>query len=127
MWINRWLFLTVATLSLIGLTVVFAHASVDPLIQVKGGEVVERGIASQYGYNTGAPACGIPMRGNVAAHKTLPCGSQVRVTRGDRSVVVTIIDRGPFVRGRIIDLAPEPARRLGLMGTIGYVTLERVK
>ena len=103
-----------------------SEAAVDPFIQVKGGEVVEKGIASWYGYNTGAPACGIPMGARTAAHKTLPCGSQARVTRGDKSIVVTIVDRGPFVAGRIIDLSPPAAKELGISG-IAPVTVERIK
>lgn len=108
-----------------------AKAAVDPVILVKGGEVVEKGIASWYGYNTGAPACGIPMGPLTAAHKTLPCGSKVRVSRvvdgkEVKSIVVTIVDRGPFVKGRIIDLSPEAARTLGVKG-IAPVTVERVK
>jgi peptidoglycan lytic transglycosylase len=54
----------------------------------------------------------------TAAHRTLPFGTLVEVTRrdtGDR-VVVRITDRGPFVRGRIIDLSHEAARELGSIG-----------
>ena len=53
----------------------------------------------------------------TAAHKTLPMGTVVRVTRLDtnRSVVVTINDRGPYIDGRIIDLARKPARKLDLL------------
>ena len=121
---RRSIFATFALLSAVSC----ASASVDPFIQVKGGDVVEQGIASRYGYNTGAPACGIPMVGNVAAHKTLPCGSYVRVTRQDtkKSVVVRIIDRGPFVRGRIIDLSPSAAGAIGRSG-LAPVIVERVK
>ena len=52
-----------------------------------------------------------------AAHATLPSGTRVRVTRlsDGRSVVVRINDRGPFVRGRIIDLSHAAARKLGMM------------
>jgi len=53
----------------------------------------------------------------TAAHKTLPLGTEVRVTRiktGD-SVVVRINDRGPFVKGRIIDLSRRAARELGMI------------
>ena len=53
-----------------------------------------------------------------AAHKSLPFGSVVRVTRlsTGRSVVVTINDRGPYIRGRIIDLSRRAAQRLGMAG-----------
>lgn len=52
----------------------------------------------------------------IAAHRTLPFGTRVRVTdlESGRSVIVRINDRGPFIRGRIIDLSPEAAMRLGM-------------
>lgn len=61
----------------------------------------------------------------TAAHKTLPFGTQVRVTdlRTGRQVVVRINDRGPFVRGRVIDLSRAAARRLG-MGGLARVRIE---
>ena len=51
----------------------------------------------------------------TAAHRTLPFGTKVTVTnkRNGRSVTVRINDRGPFVRGRIIDLTPAAAHALG--------------
>jgi rare lipoprotein A len=54
----------------------------------------------------------------TAAHKTLPFGTMVRVTntRTQKSVVVRINDRGPFVRGRVIDLTPAGARAIGMSG-----------
>ena len=56
--------------------------------------------------------------GMTAAHRSLPFGTRVRVEnkRNGRSVVVRINDRGPFVHGRIIDLAKGPARAIGLGG-----------
>jgi rare lipoprotein A len=53
----------------------------------------------------------------TAAHRTLPFGTVVRVTnlRNSRSVSVRITNRGPFVRGRIIDLSPAAARELGMV------------
>ena len=61
----------------------------------------------------------------TAAHRTLPFGTLVRVTnqRSGRSVVVRINDRGPFVRGRVIDLTPAAARVLGFSG-LAHVTLD---
>ncbi len=54
----------------------------------------------------------------VAAHRTLPFGSRVTVTNleNGRAVEVTIVDRGPHRRGRIIDLSPRAARALGFIG-----------
>jgi rare lipoprotein A len=65
--------------------------------------------------------------GMTAAHRTLPFGTKVRVTnvQTGKAVVVRINDRGPFIRGRIIDLAYGAARTVGLLGTgIAKVRLE---
>jgi rare lipoprotein A len=50
------------------------------------------------------------------AHKTLPCGTKVTLRRGDRSVRVPVIDRGPYVGGREYDLTAATAQRLGFHG-----------
>ncbi|HEX8416543.1 MAG TPA: septal ring lytic transglycosylase RlpA family protein [Methylobacterium sp.] len=65
--------------------------------------------------------------GMTAAHRSLPFGTRVRVhnTGTGRSVVVRINDRGPFVHGRIIDLARGSARALG-MGGVARVALSVV-
>jgi rare lipoprotein A len=54
----------------------------------------------------------------TAAHRTLPFGTKVRVRdkRTGRSVVVTINDRGPFIRSRILDLSLAAAKALGMTG-----------
>ncbi len=54
----------------------------------------------------------------TAAHKTLPIGTKVKVTnlKNSKSVVVRINDRGPFVRGRLIDLSKGAAQKLGFIG-----------
>ena len=54
----------------------------------------------------------------VAAHRSLPFGTKVRVhnPRNGRSIVVTIVDRGPFIKGRIIDLSKGAANALGFSG-----------
>ena len=54
----------------------------------------------------------------TAAHRTLPFGTRVWVTDliSERSVIVTINDRGPFVRGRVLDLSLGAARALGMLG-----------
>ncbi len=63
----------------------------------------------------------------TAAHKTLPFGTQVRVTneRTGRSVVVRINDRGPFAHGRVIDLSKAAAQAVGISG-VGRVSLTRL-
>jgi rare lipoprotein A len=89
----------------------------------------QRGIASVYSTESGLrTASGAKLNPGAltAAHRSLPFGSKVRVTnrKNRRSVVVTINDRGPFVRGRIIDLTPAGARALGFSG-LASVTVER--
>jgi rare lipoprotein A len=78
----------------------------------------QSGIASVY--SGGRTASGEHARsgGLTAAHRSLPFGTLVMVTNrhSHRSVVVRINDRGPFVRGRIIDLTPAAARSIGFSG-----------
>ena len=89
--------------------------------------LAESGVASIYAYSGEKTANGdrANPRGLTAAHKTLPFGTKVRVTnkRNGKSVVVRINDRGPFVRGRVIDLTPAGAQALGFSG-LAPVTLE---
>ena len=81
----------------------------------------QTGIASWYGQEhagrpTASGAAFDPAH-LTAAHRKLPLGTRVRVTHvaSGRSVVVTINDRGPYVRGRIIDLSHEAAEQLGMV------------
>lgn len=65
----------------------------------------------------------------TAAHRTLPFGSQVRVTnlKNNRSVLVTINDRGPFTRGRVIDVSTGAADALGFRSAgVARVIIEPV-
>lgn len=54
--------------------------------------------------------------GMTAAHRTLPFGTRVRVTnsRNGKSVIVRINDRGPFIRGRVVDLSRAAAQTVGM-------------
>ena len=61
----------------------------------------------------------------TCAHRSLPFGTKLRVSHGGHSVVVTVNDRGPFVRGRVLDLSTAAARALGIEG-LGQVTAEVV-
>lgn len=77
------------------------------------------GIASYYGNDIGnKTASGQRFNENAltAAHRSLPFGTKLKVTHGSRSVVVTINDRGPFIRGRVLDLSKGAARAIGLTG-----------
>ena len=86
------------------------------------------GVASFYGNESGSQtASGQRFNENAmtCAHRSLPFGTKLRVTHGDRSVVVTVNDRGPYVRGRVLDLSTAAARALGIEG-LGQVTAEVV-
>ena len=88
------------------------------------------GMASFYGNESGSKtASGQRFNQNAltAAHRSLPFGTKLRVTHGDRSVVVTINDRGPFIRGRVLDLSTGAARAIGLTSAgVGRVTADVV-
>ena len=86
----------------------------------------EHGMASVYTDHRTASGERFSARALTAAHRTLPFGSCVKVTspRTGRSVVVRINDRGPFVRGRIIDLSPAAAATLGLTKKMGITKVE---
>jgi rare lipoprotein A len=74
----------------------------------------------------GRTASGERFTGNelTAAHRTLPFGTHVNVCRGSACVTVRINDRGPFVRGRDIDLSRAAARAIGC-GGVCTVTMDR--
>lgn len=103
--------------SVAGVCLLASSAFVSEASEIRSGQ---NGIASVYGYSGGRTASGEradPGR-LTAAHRTLPFGTKVRVThrKTGRSVVVRINDRGPFIRGRVIDLTPAGARALGFSG-----------
>src|ERR1700736_1738168 len=77
----------------------------------------ETGIAAFYGGGRTASGEVSGPNGLTAAHRTLPFGTKVLVTnmRNGRTVVVRIIDRGPYGRGRIIDLSRAAARELDMI------------
>ena len=93
--------------------------AVPPLIHVQ--RPPEYGVASWYGDHEAGKltASGEVFRPQelTAAHRWLPLGTKVRVTRlgTKRSTVVTINDRGPYVGGRLIDLSPAAARKLAMV------------
>jgi len=94
----------------------------------------ESGLASWYGHPyDGRPAANgeiYDMETLVAAHRTLPfnCWVRVRNTANSKTVDVRIIDRGPFVDGRVIDLSHAAARAIDLLGPgVGPVRLEVIR
>jgi rare lipoprotein A len=95
-----------------------ARRAKAPSYYTVASEPAQYGLASWYGGRDAGRlmACGEPFNPDlmVAAHRTLPLGTRVRVTnlRNGRSVVVRIMDRGPAVAGRVIDLSRAAAARL---------------
>lgn len=86
------------------------------------------GVASWYGYESGKRYKHKPKTASgeyfnphhmTAAHKSLPFGTKVKVTNlvNHKSVIVTINDRGPFIKGRIIDLSKYAAKSINMDGT----------
>jgi rare lipoprotein A len=86
------------------------------------------GVASYYGNESGSrTASGQRFNQNAmtAAHRSLPFGTKLKVTHSGRSVVVTVNDRGPFIRGRVLDLSKGAAHAIGLTGRgVGRVVAE---
>lgn len=101
------------TLLVVGITLAYAVKS-----------YAQSGIASVYSGGRTANGEHAHSDGMTAAHRSLPFGTKVLVThrKTGRSVVVRINDRGPFVRGRVIDVTPAAARALGFSG-LAPVTL----
>jgi rare lipoprotein A len=101
----------------------FSLPKFQPQIAVANARLTFRGIASYYGYDWAGNKTASGQRFNpeamTAAHRSLPFGTRVRVTntRNGRSVVVRINDRGPYIRGRVIDLSSGAARIIGMMGS----------
>jgi len=89
----------------------------------------EHGIASVYSDRRTASGERFSARALTAAHRTLPFGARVRVTsvRTGRSAIVRINDRGPFIRGRIIDLSPAAAAHIGLTKKMGVTKVEVIR
>jgi rare lipoprotein A len=85
------------------------------------------GIASVYSGERTANGEYASAGGLTAAHRSLPFGTLVKVTnrRSERSVIVRINDRGPYVGGRVIDLTPAAAHAIGFSG-LAPVTLSVV-
>jgi rare lipoprotein A len=82
----------------------------------------ETGVASWYGNpfhgRTTASGERYDMEELTCAHKTLPFGTRIRVENLDngRAIILRVNDRGPFVKGRIVDVSRKAARELGMLG-----------
>lgn len=77
--------------------------------------------AARFAGRTMADGGKMDPRGENAASRTLPLGTKAKVTNlvTGKSAVVTIEDRGPYAKGRIVDLSPSTARRIGITPRIG--------
>src|SRR6202795_1271045 len=98
--------------------VAFKIALVMVLTAIASGPVrAESGLASFYGGGRTASGEVTGPAGLTAAHRTLPFGTKVLVTnkRNGKTVVVRIVDRGPYGRGRIIDVSRAAARELDMI------------
>ena len=86
------------------------------------------GMASYYGDESGrrtASGQRFNQSAMTCAHRSLPFGTQLRVTHGGHSIVVTVNDRGPFVRRHVLDLSTGAARAIGLTAAgVGRVVAE---
>ncbi|EXJ15031.1 septal ring lytic transglycosylase RlpA family protein [Imhoffiella purpurea] len=121
------------TLAAAALLILFLPMGGDAMARTNVGQV-QKGIASYYhdSLHGRRTASGQVYNKNrlSAAHKTLPLGTKVRVTdtRTGRSILVKVNDRGPFVKGRIIDLSRKAARELGIIKKgVAKVELKVVK
>ena len=81
-----------------------------PFTAIASDAQAESGLASYYSYGNRGRAGEL-----TCAHRTRPFGSMVKVSYGDRSINCRVTDRGPFIRGRVIDLSVNAARALGMM------------
>jgi rare lipoprotein A len=110
-----------------------ARPAREPQVGRPSRPYTQEGVASWYGkkFHGRRTASGerYDMHELTAAHRTLPFGTRVRVTNLDngRKVVVRINDRGPFIKGRVIDLSYAAARQVGMVNAgVARVRLEVV-
>jgi len=106
-------------------------ATVMMIVLSGSAEAKQTGIASWYGKENRKSCTGKVLNHTVpaAAHKTLPIGSWVKITsnRTKKYVVAVIEDRGPYIKGRIVDLNKPAAALLGITKSgIDHVTIERI-
>jgi len=92
--------------------------SASPEVSVR---VFKPGMATWYGPGLygNKTACGQVLTKDLVgvAHKSLPCGTMVEVSYGGRSIVVPVVDRGPYAKGMTWDLTSAAAEQLGFTGT----------
>jgi rare lipoprotein A len=108
------------TRAMISKTGIFIAVSAFALLMTQA-QAEQRGVGSWYSLPGNTTACGQKMNPGAmtAAHRTHRCGTKLRVTnrKNGKSVIVTVNDRGPFIKGRIVDVSKAAGRRIGLMST----------
>jgi rare lipoprotein A len=101
--------------------VAFACCAASAALFISPPASAQQGKASWYSLPGNKTACGERMnpRALTAAHRLLPCGTRIKVTnrKNGKSVVVRVNDRGPFVRGRVVDVSKSAGAKLGMIGT----------
>lgn len=122
-----------AAAALVGLSAACAHAP-PPAEPRARQERTETGLASFYGDRfhgrTTASGARYDMHALTCAHPSAPFGTRLRITELEtgRSVVLTVNDRGPFVRGRVVDVSLRAARLLGMERRgVARVRVERLE
>lgn len=109
--------------------VIIAGAALFPLRAMAAGCSGDLVTASWYGTESGNRTANgehFDGTGMTAAHKTLAFGTRLKVSYRGRAVTVRVNDRGPFIRGRALDLSHAAARRIGLTTAgVGRVCMER--
>jgi len=113
--------MSVFTALLIALALQACGGTPDSRTESGEDAVFEEGIASYYhdSLHGNLTASGAPYdrESLTAAHRSLPFGTRIRVTNleNERSIILTVNDRGPFIDGRIVDLSRRAARHLGFI------------
>src|SRR3954452_8900167 len=87
-------------------------------LPARSGDYTARAGSSGPGAFGRRTACGGVLRADTegVSHPVLPCGARIYITYGDTTVLVQVVDRGPYGPGREFDLTDALARRLGLRG-----------
>jgi rare lipoprotein A len=101
------------------------------VISAQNGFGVEKGMASWYGAENSRSSTGKTLYHKIpaAAHKTLPIGTMIKITsvKNNKSVIAVIEDRGPYTKGRIVDVNRVAASQLGMLKSgVTKVTVEKV-
>lgn len=107
------------------------HASAKPKVVSTGGSGWKSGSVSTFGIGDGLVGHGLAGGGilhansMVVAHRTLAFGTRVQFRYGGKTCVAVVMDRGPYVHGRVFDLGPGTAKALGFSGvdTVQYKVL----